>query len=72
MPKKMDADESELLAAFDKGELKSVASKSELVKFRAAARATALKEEARPNKITLAAVSEAIAGKAKKVSLDRL
>lgn len=72
MPKKMEANESELLAAFDKGELKSVASKAELAKLKAAARATALKEEARPNKKTLAAVSQAVAGKASKVSLDRL
>ncbi len=41
MPK-TDADEAELLDAFDKGALKSVASKPELAKFRAAARATAL------------------------------
>lgn len=44
MPK-TDAYESEVLAAFDKGELKSVASKAELAKFRAAARATALKDK---------------------------
>ncbi len=44
MPK-IDADESEVLAAFDKGELKSVASKAELAKFKAAARATALKDK---------------------------
>lgn len=71
MPK-IDAYESELLAAFEKGDLKPVARRAELVKFRAAARATALNKEARPNQKTLAAVSEAIAGKAKKVSLDRL
>jgi predicted DNA binding CopG/RHH family protein len=44
MPK-IDAYESEVLAAFDKGELKSVASKAELAKFKAAARATALKDK---------------------------
>lgn len=44
MPK-TDFGEAELLAAFDKGELKSVASKAELAKFKAAARATALKDK---------------------------
>lgn len=43
MPK-TDADEFELLAAYDKGALKSVATKSELTKFKAAARATAIKD----------------------------
>jgi predicted DNA binding CopG/RHH family protein len=39
-------DDSELgiLDAFEKGELKSVATKSELTKFKAAARATAIKD----------------------------
>ena len=41
---KTDAYESELLSAFDKGALKSVATKAELSKFRAAARATAIKD----------------------------
>lgn len=44
MPK-TDAYEAELLAAFDQGALKSVASKAELAKFKAAARATALKDK---------------------------
>lgn len=44
MPK-TDAFEVELLAAFDKGALKSVATKAELAKFKAAARATALKDK---------------------------
>lgn len=44
MPK-TDAYETELLAAFDKGALKSVASKAELAKFKAAARATAVKDK---------------------------
>ncbi|MGI9218826.1 MAG: CopG family antitoxin [Hydrogenophaga sp.] len=44
MPK-TDAYEAELLAAFDKGALKSVATKAELAKFKAAARATALKDK---------------------------
>lgn len=44
MPK-TDAYETELLAAFDKGALKSVATKAELAKFKAAARATALKDK---------------------------
>jgi predicted DNA binding CopG/RHH family protein len=42
---KLDAYEAEVLAAFDKGELKSVATKAELAKFRAAARATAVKDK---------------------------
>jgi predicted DNA binding CopG/RHH family protein len=44
MPK-TDAYEAEVLAAFDKGALKSVATKAELAKFKAAARATALKDK---------------------------
>ncbi len=44
MPK-TDAYEADLLAAFDKGALKSGASKAELAKFKAAARATALKDK---------------------------
>ncbi|RYH31835.1 MAG: hypothetical protein EON54_21110 [Alcaligenaceae bacterium] len=43
MPK-TDAYETELLAAYDKGALKSVATKAELSKFKAAARATAIKD----------------------------
>lgn len=43
MPK-IDAYENEVLTAFDKGRLKSVATKSELAKFKAAARATAIKD----------------------------
>jgi predicted DNA binding CopG/RHH family protein len=43
MPK-IDAYELEVLSAFDKGKLKSVASKAELAKFKAAARATAIKD----------------------------
>lgn len=43
MPK-TDRYESELLSAFEKGALKSVATKAELSKFRAAARATAIKD----------------------------
>jgi predicted DNA binding CopG/RHH family protein len=44
MPTPIDKDESELLLAFERGHLKSVATKRELAKFRAAARATALKD----------------------------
>ncbi|MCQ9376357.1 MULTISPECIES: hypothetical protein [unclassified Methyloversatilis] len=44
MPTKIDHDESELLKAFEQGQLKSVATKSELARFKAAARATALKD----------------------------
>lgn len=40
-----DAYEAELLAAYDKGALKSIASKSELARFKAAARATAIKDK---------------------------
>ncbi|MGE4241175.1 MAG: hypothetical protein AB7E83_12020 [Ramlibacter sp.] len=40
----VDADEQEILSAFEKGRLKSVATKSELEKFRAAARATSVKD----------------------------
>lgn len=43
MPR-IDRYESELIAAYNKGSLKSVATKSELSKFRAAARATAIKD----------------------------
>jgi predicted DNA binding CopG/RHH family protein len=41
----LDAEELELLNAFDKGKLKSVATKGELAKFKAAARATAIKDK---------------------------
>ena len=40
----VDAYEREVLAAFEKGSLKSVATKVELEKFKAAARATAVKD----------------------------
>lgn len=43
MPK-IDAYEQEVLAAFEKGQLKSVATKAELAKFKAAARATGIKD----------------------------
>ena len=43
MPK-IDAYEEEVLVAFDKGTLKSVATKAELAKFKAAARATGIKD----------------------------
>lgn len=43
MPK-IDAYEAEVLSAFEKGALKSVATKAELAKFKAAARATAIKD----------------------------
>ncbi len=41
---KLDAYERKILSAYEKGRLKSVASKAELAKFKAAARATALKD----------------------------
>lgn len=40
----IDEYELEVLGAYEKGKLKSVASKSELAKFKAAARATAIKD----------------------------
>lgn len=43
MPK-IDREEMEILAAFEKGRLKSVATRAELERFRAAARATAIKD----------------------------
>lgn len=43
MPK-LDDDEIEILSAFEQGQLKSVATKAELAKFKAAARSTALKD----------------------------
>ncbi len=42
---KIDAYEQEILMAFDKGLLKSVATKAVLEKFKAAARATAVKDK---------------------------
>lgn len=43
MPKTDDY-EREILSTYEKGQLKSVASKAELAKFKAAARATAIKD----------------------------
>lgn len=43
MPKN-DAYEKEILGAYEKGQLKSVVTKAELAKFKAAARATAVKD----------------------------
>jgi predicted DNA binding CopG/RHH family protein len=43
MPK-IDAYEKQVLGAFEKGRLKSVASKAELARYKAAARATAIKD----------------------------
>ncbi len=40
----IDINEEKILTAFEKGQLKSVATKSELAKFKAAARATAIKD----------------------------
>ena len=44
MPR-IDDYESEVLAAYEKGELRSVATKAELAMFKAAARATAIKDK---------------------------
>jgi predicted DNA binding CopG/RHH family protein len=41
---KIDADEQKLLAAYEQGKLRSVATKAELAKLKAAARATAIKD----------------------------
>lgn len=41
---KIDAYEDEILSSYEKGQLKSVATKAELAKFKAAARATAIKD----------------------------
>lgn len=41
MSTQIDHEKSELLQAFEQGELKSITSKSELAQFKAAARATA-------------------------------
>src|SRR5450830_1820812 len=41
---KIDAYELEVLEAYEKGKLKSVATKAELARFKAAARATAIKD----------------------------
>nr|WP_316644447.1 hypothetical protein [uncultured Roseateles sp.] len=41
----LDAEELELLGAFEKGKLKSTASKAELAHFKSAARATAIKDK---------------------------
>jgi predicted DNA binding CopG/RHH family protein len=43
--KKLDAYEEEVLSAYEKGKLKSMVSKSELAKFKAAARSTAVKDK---------------------------
>jgi predicted DNA binding CopG/RHH family protein len=43
MPK-IDADEAGLIDAFEKGALRSVATKAELARYKAAARATAIKD----------------------------
>ena len=40
-----DPYELEILTAFDRGELKSIASKAELSRFKSAARATAIKDK---------------------------
>jgi len=70
MPK-TDADEARLLAEFDKGALKSVATRAELAKLKTAARATSVKGKP-ANSRTLAAVRAAKSGKAAKVPLDDL
>lgn len=41
---KLDESELEVLSAFENGQLKSIATKAELARFKAAARATAIKD----------------------------
>ena len=43
--KKLDAYETDVLNAYETGQLKSLATKAELAKFRAAARSTAIKDK---------------------------
>lgn len=43
----LDASEAEILEAYEKGELGSIATRDELARFREAARATAVKEDRR-------------------------
>ena len=50
--------ESGVLSAFEKGKLKSVATKSELAKFKAAARATAVKDRRVNNRLSLGDLSD--------------
>jgi hypothetical protein len=66
---KLGAFEAELLAAYDKGELKSVATKAELARFREAARATCV-ESLPVNARTVAAVKAAKAEQSSPASLD--
>ena len=42
---KLDADETEVLEAYESGQLKPAATKAELARLRAAARATAIKDK---------------------------
>ena len=42
---KVDAYEQQILKAYDSGRLSSIATKSELAKFRATARATTIKDQ---------------------------
>jgi predicted DNA binding CopG/RHH family protein len=42
---KLDSYETGLLSAYESGQLKSIATKAEIAKYRAAARATALKDK---------------------------
>ena len=51
MPK-IDAYEQEVLGAFEKGKLKSVATKAELAKLKAAARATAMQNGSRSSRFS--------------------
>ena len=57
MPK-IDEYEIEVLSAYEKGKLKSVATKAELAKFKAAARATAVKDRRVNNRLSLGDLSD--------------
>jgi len=50
--RKIDSDELEILNAFEKGKLKSVATNGELAKVKAAARATAVKVTLPPESVS--------------------
>jgi predicted DNA binding CopG/RHH family protein len=55
---KVDAYELEVLTSFEKGALKSVATKAELAKFKAAARATAVKDRRVNIRLSLIALGD--------------
>lgn len=70
-PDQLGAEENELLTAFDRGALKSVATSAERETLQAAARATRLKGSP-GNALTPKAIQAARAGKSRKVTLNEL